>query len=529
MSVGHSPIRVRDAEGYAKDAHRWWVLGVVAVGSLMSILDSTVVNIALPKLMAVFSVDLQGAQWVLTSYLLALAMVIPLTGYLDETFGGKRVYMITLTLFTVASALCGIAWSMTVLILFRVLQGLGGGLIQPLGMSMVLREFPPEERGTALSFIGLPLMLGPALGPTLGGYLVQYVDWRLIFYINVPIGIFAVSAASRVLHPSPTDTAQKLDVWGVVLAGIGSAALLLGIDNGPTDGWGSPGVVGELALGVICLVVFVAVELLSDQPLLELRLFRSVQFSTAVFTTLIVQIGLFGATFLLPLFLQNLRGLGAMETGMLLIPQSIAVALIMPISGRIFDRFGPQVVLVPGIALLTFATYLFGHLGLNTSNGDIIENLLLRGVGMGLAMMPATTCAMNAAPRHLLPRATALTNALQRIAGSFGTAIMATVLTSRQNYQFAMIAQTVTPNNPSVQHTLGLIQSYAHTLGYGATQAQQLGVLLLYQQVLTMASVRSFDDTFLVATAICVPAIIAALFVRNSTRRPQAAEPIIME
>lgn len=511
------PARIRDEAGYALDSHRWWVLGVVATGSLMSILDSTVVNIALPKLMAVFSTDIHGVQWVLTSYLLALAMVIPLTGYLDETFGGKRVYMITLTLFTTASALCGFSWSLGALIFFRVLQGLGGGLIQPLGMSMVLREFPPEERGTALSFIGLPLMLGPALGPTFGGFLVQYVDWRLIFYINVPIGIFAVIAASRVLHASPTDRNQKLDPWGIALAGIGSAALLLGLDNGPTDGWGSTEVVSELVIGMVCLALFVIVELATDQPLLELRLFRSGQFSTAVFTTLIVQIGLFGATFLLPVFLQNLRGLGAMETGMLLIPQSIAVALIMPISGRIFDRFGPRVVLVPGITLLTFATYLFSNLSLNTSNLSIMENLVIRGIGMGLAMMPATTCAMNAAPRHLLPRATALTNALQRIAGSFGTAIMATELTTRQNYQFAVMAQTVSWYNPAVQTTLGTVQYYAHALGYSVAQAHQLGVLVLYQQVALNAAVRSFDDTFLFATAVCVPAIIAALFVRNST------------
>src|SRR4051794_775907 len=184
----------------AADNHKWWVLGIVVLGSFMSILDSTVVNIALPKLISVFSTDIHGAQWVLTSYLLALAVVIPMTGYLQETFGGKRVYMITLTLFTIASILCGFAWSLNVMIFFRVLQGLGGGLIMPLGMSLLLREFRTEERGTALGIFGIPLMLGPAIGPTLGGYLVQYVDWRFIFFINIPIGIFAVFAASRVLR-----------------------------------------------------------------------------------------------------------------------------------------------------------------------------------------------------------------------------------------------------------------------------------------------------------------------------------------
>ena len=519
--------RRRDAAGYAADNHKWWVLGVIVIGSFMSILDSTVVNIALPKLMAVYSTDVHGAQWVLTSYLLALAIVIPLTGFVDETFGGKRVYMITLTLFTAASALCGLSWSLGILIFFRVLQGLGGGLIQPLGMSLLLREFRPEERGTALGFYGIPIMLAPAFGPTVGGYLVEYVDWRFIFYINVPIGILAVVAASRILHEAPLRRNQKLDLWGIALVGLGSAALLLGIDNGPADGWGSTTVIAELIVGVLCLAAFVVVELVVEQPLLELRLFRTANFSTAIFVTLVVQVGLFGATFLLPVFLQNLRGLGAMETGMLLIPQAFTVALVMPISGRIFDRFGPTVVLVPGAVLLTYATYLFANLSLETTNVKIIEVLMIRGVGMGLAMMPATTAAMNAVPRNLIPRATALANALQRIAVSFGTAIMATVLTTRQTYQFAVLSQTITSFSPGVQTAMAHARAMlaAHHLPEAA--AHQVGSLLLYQVVATSAAVRAFDDTFYFAAVVCIPAILAAFLVRNTKTSRGGGRPMV--
>lgn len=529
MSAVARPLG-RDVAGYATDSHRWWVLGVVVMGSFMSILDSTVVNIALPKLMAVFATDVHGAQWVLTSYLLALAVVIPLTGYLDETFGGKKMYMLTLALFTAASALCGLSWSLNVMIFFRVLQGLGGGLIQPLGMSILLREFRPEERGTALGVYGIPLMLAPAIGPTLGGYLVQFVDWRFIFYINVPIGILAVIAASRVLHEAATRHDQKLDLWGIALVGLGSAALLLGIGNGPADGWGSPAVVLEIIIGVVALVAFVVVELSVEQPLLQLRLLKSFTFSMALSITLIVQIGLFGATFLLPLFLQNLRGLGAMETGLLLIPQALTVALIMPISGRLFDRFGPRVLLVPGMALLAYATYRFHTLSLDTSNGEIIADLMIRGVGMGMAMMPATTAAMNAVPRSLIPRATALTNALQRISGSFGTAIMATILTARQTYQFAQTAQTVTPANPMVQFALGRVHAWAALQHLPGTAADQLGLQLLYQQVALTAAVKSFDDTFLVAAVICVPAAFIAFFIGNPAKKTSGrGATIVME
>jgi len=515
----HAGTLSRDAAGYSTDSHRWMVLSVVVMGSFMSILDSTVVNIALPKLISVFSTDVHGAQWVLTSYLLALAVVIPLTGFLDETFGGKRMYMITLTLFTFASALCGLSWSLSSMIGFRVFQGLGGGLIQPLGMSLLLQEFRPEERGTALGIYGIPLMLAPAIGPTLGGYFVQYLDWRFIFYINVPVGIAAVIASSRILRQGPLHKGRLLDYRGIALVGVGSASLLLGIDNGPTDGWTSMVVLGEMIVGVICLVSFVFAELRHSQPLLELRLFKSFTFTSALFVTLIVQIALFGATFLLPVFLQDLRGLGAMDTGLLLIPQSLVVAVVMPISGRLYDRIGPRLLLVPGLSLLTYASYQFATLSLDTPNIRIIEILMLRGVGMGLVMMPATTTAMNAVPRHLIPRASALTNAMQRISGSFGTAIMATVLTTRQTYQFAMAAQTMTPANPTVQMVMSQAQAYFSLHQIPAYLGHQLTVLLLYQQVATIAAVRSFDDTFFVAAILCIPAVIAAFFVRPTAIR----------
>jgi EmrB/QacA subfamily drug resistance transporter len=373
-------------------------------------------------------------------------------------------------------------------------------------------------------------MMGPAIGPTLGGYLVQYVDWRFIFYINVPIGIIAVFAASRVLRDTARSARQKLDIWGVALVGIGSASLLLGIDNGPADGWGSASVLTEIALGLILLAAFIYVELTIEQPLLELRLFRSFTFSAAVFVTLVVQVGLFGAVFLLPLFLQNLRGMGAMETGMMLIPQALTVAAIMPLSGRIYDRFGPRLVLIPGMALLAYSTYRFHTLDIGTSNLEIIGTLMLRGVGMGLGMMPATTTAMNAVPRHQIPRATALTNALQRISGSFGTAIMATVLTTRQTYQFAVASQTVTPLSPGVQAVLAHARMMPEFQNLPASAIQQLSFYMIYGTLQQVAAVRAIDDTFYVAALICVPAIFAALVMRNvKAQSGPGPRPIIAE
>ncbi len=504
-------------------AHKWLTLCVMVMGTFMTYLDATVMNITIPKLMAVFSADVHQAQWVLTSYLLALATVIPATGYLADRFGNKRMYIVTLTLFTVGSFFCGASWSIGSLIAFRILQGLGGGMIQPLGMAILYRTFDPTERGRAMGWYGIATMAGPALGPTFGGYLVEYVSWRLIFYINLPVGMAAILAATALLQETPRKEGLKLDLLGLVLASAGSSLTLLGFVNGPVDGWTDTYVTLELAAGLALLGIFVIVELTTDQPLLELRLFKNVYFTNAMFVGMMLALSLFGSTFLVPLFLENERGLGPLEAGLILLPQSLAMAFTLPLSGRLFDRLGPRPVILPGMFLLLAATYSLVGLSLETTNRAITAALIVRGIGMGLVWMPATTAAMNSVPLNLIPRATSLADAMQRISSSFGTALMVSVLQLRHEYHYARLAQNVTASSLPVRQLLDQVKLAALQHGLGTAQATKTAMATLAAQVHQQATILSFDDAFFLVTVLGLPGLLAAAFIRDVRRSRQAA------
>src|SRR6266568_2051508 len=269
-----------DEAGSSGIPYKWWVVAAVVFGIFMSILDATVVNIALAKLQAVFGADLNQIQWVFTAYLLSLAVSVPLAGYLADRFGIKRVYLIALVLFTGGSMLCGLSWSTESIIFFRILQGLGGGALMPLAQAMIFSAFPPQERGMASATLGIPALLAPALGPTLGGYIVQYGDWRLIFYLNVPIGIIGFIMALFLLRERRSPNPGRFDLPGFVLSTIGFATLLYGISDASTDGWTSGKVIAFIAVGIISLIGFALVELRSESPLLDIRLFKDWNFTS---------------------------------------------------------------------------------------------------------------------------------------------------------------------------------------------------------------------------------------------------------
>src|ERR1700704_85797 len=291
-------------------AYKWVVAGVVIFGIFMSVLDSTIVNIAIPRLQSVFGASLSSVQWVLTGYTLAQGVATPLTAFLSDRFGIKRFYVIALVAFTVGSALCGFALSLPMLIVFRILQGVGGAALSPLAITLLYREFPPEERGMAMGLLGVPILLAPALGPTLGGYIITFASWQLIFYINLPIGILGIILGILFLHESERSRRTRFDLAGFLLSTIGLALLLYGLSDASTDGWGSSKVLGCLIGGVLLLTIFVFVELdlakHEKQPLLDLRVFNSRIFSTSMFASLLVIFALYGGLFLVPVYLQEL-------------------------------------------------------------------------------------------------------------------------------------------------------------------------------------------------------------------------------
>lgn len=402
----------------------------IILGTFMVILDTTAVNVSLPTLVQQFGSNIQTLQWVLTGYTLAQAAVIPLAGWLSDRFGSKRVFLTAVAMFTIGSLLCATSQSAGMLIAFRILQGLGGGFVMPVGMAYTYRLSPPDKRGMVMGTLGVPILLAPAIGPTLAGWLVQYADWRWIFLINLPVGIAALLIGARRLPTVGTRDAGALDLPGIILGPLAFAAISYGVNEGSVS-WSSANTIGGLVVGVLALLGFIAVELRSEQPLLELRVFRSVDFCLAIVAQWVGTIALFGGVFLVPLFLQRVRGYGAFDTGLTLMAQALAAAVFMPIGGRLFDRIGARPLVVVGLTIVGIATFLLTRIGGTTRGWDLVVPLAMRGAGMSLMMMSLNTHLINAAPRNLVSRVTSLTNALQNVVNSLAIATLSTVLATR--------------------------------------------------------------------------------------------------
>jgi EmrB/QacA subfamily drug resistance transporter len=415
----------------------------LVIGTFKVILDNTVVNVALPTVGRVNASDLNLLQWVISAYLLAQAAVIPLSGWLSDRFGAKRIYLISLVLFTTGSALCGLAPTAEALVATRVLQGLGGGMLMPIGMAVLYRLTPPERLGTVFGLFGLPLMVAPALGPVLSGYLLEFADWRLIFLINVPIGIIALLVAQRALPAIQAGRAAgKLDLPGIVLGPLAFASLSFGISESIAAGWTALPTLGGIAIGLLALLLFIWRELATKDPVLELRVFARRDFALAIVTQWAAIGTLFGTFFLVPLFLQQVRGYGSLETGLFMLPQAIASAIFMQIGGRAFDRVGARWPVLFGLALIAASMWLMSRLTGTTTGWDLWLALSLSGAGMGSMMMPLSSHLLNSAPRELIGRVTSLQAALQNVVASLAIATFATVLQSRLPVHIAEVTAT---------------------------------------------------------------------------------------
>jgi EmrB/QacA subfamily drug resistance transporter len=406
---------------------------VVIVGAVMSILDTTIVNVALQTLSEELHAPLSTIQWVSTGYLLALATAIPITGWAAERFGPKRVWMTAVTGFTVASALCGLAWSADSLIAFRVLQGLAGGMIMPIGMITLAQAAGPDRMGRVMSVIGVPMLLAPVVGPVLGGLIVQDLSWRWIFYVNLPVGVLGLVLAARLM---PSARAQgkeeggsKLDRRGLLLLSPGVALLVYGLSEIASRAALDALHAGlPLGAGLLLIVLFAIHAWRREFPLVDVRLLRVVGFGAAAMTVFLVGAALFGGMLLLPLYYQVARGLSPLQAGLLVAPQGLGAALAMHYSGRMADRVGGGPVVVVGLLVLALGTLPFTQVGTDTAYWLLGVSLAVRGVGLGFTMMPAMASAYAVLRRQEVPRATPMLNVLQRVGGSLGVAVLAVVL-----------------------------------------------------------------------------------------------------
>jgi EmrB/QacA subfamily drug resistance transporter len=403
---------------------------VVVIGTIMAILDATIVNVAIPTLGSDFHTSISTIQWVMTGYLLAFASVIPLTGWASDRFGTRRVWIAALVVFVAGSALAGAAWSIGSLIAFRVLQGFGGGLLMPVGQTILAQAAGPQRIGRVMSVIGVPMLLAPIFGPVIGGAIVDQISWRWIFFVNLPIGVFAVLLALRQLPATAPRPGRRLDLLGLALLSPGLAILVYGMSEaGAAGGFGTSRTLAGVALGIALLAAFaVHAWRRGADALLDIRLFTQRGFAAAAGTNLLVGIALFGALILLPLYYQIVRGESPLATGLLLVPQGLGAALAMPIAGRLTDEIGARVVIPVGIVLALVGTAAYTQVGADTPYWLLAGALFVIGLGLGSTIMPSMAVAYQAVPREAVAQATSAINVIQRIAGSVGTALLAVIL-----------------------------------------------------------------------------------------------------
>ncbi|MEL7568249.1 MAG: DHA2 family efflux MFS transporter permease subunit [Dehalobacterium sp.] len=494
---------------------KWLSLLVIVVGTFMAALDSSIVNIAVVKMMSVYGVSLDEIKWVLTAYTLTLGAIVPLTGYLGEVFGCKRIFLFALTTFTIGSFLCGFAWSSTAMIIFRVIQAIGGGMIMPVGMTIVMQLFPPEERGTALGFWGIAAMAAPAIGPTLGGYIIENLDWRLIFYVNVPIGILGVIIGGILLRETPRKPFAGFDYLGLISSTLGIVSLLYVLGEGSAIDWGNIKNPLLIAVGCFSLLLFVVNELTHPDPLLELRIFKNFDFSLSQIILNILVFALMGGMYLIPLFLQNLKGYTAMETGMILFPSAIATGLMMPIGGKLFDKMGAKILVLVGLVVLAISSYALAFINLEMSRSAITLILTVRGLGMGLVIMPITTMGMNAVPQNLAGKASALNNTLKQVVGALSVTMMTMMLQSRLNLNYSRLSEQVTPFNPAAGGIIGQMQYLYLQNGYASDEANGVTIYSITGLVQKQAYVDAIDYVLAFTACTVLAAIVLVLFIRS--------------
>jgi DHA2 family multidrug resistance protein len=512
------------------ETYRWLVLTSVMVGTFMAVLDSTIVNVALAKLMATFGVSVDRVEWIMTAYLLIFAVTLPSSSWLADTWGYKPTFILGLFLFTFGSFLSSLSWSIGTLIAFRVVQGAGAGLLLPVGMAILTREFPPEKRGIALGFWSVAASASVALGPTAGGYLIEHFSWHTIFDINIPIGIMGMTACLIILRNYKSPHVRFFDLVGFLSLAAFLTCLLLALASGNsawnTGGWTSTYILVNFAISFAGLAIFLITEFSIQHPLIDLRIFRSFNFSISNAVFFIFGLGMFGSTFLLPIYLQNSLGYTPLQAGLVFLPMGIILGMTAPLAGMFSDKFNPKIPAVIGLALMAFTLYQYSFLSFLSEKPQIMLPLYLRGIAMGLIMSPLVTIAISEITHEKMAQASGLINVIRQIGGSFGVALFGTLLTQRTIFHSAVYGQQLSAYSDSFKQTILKLQNFA-TQATGGNYSESLSKAkaLIYTFVQNQAFIRAVDDVFLISSVIVLFSVFPIFFIRirkgNMLRRKE--------
>ena len=486
--------------------------------TLIEIVDTSVVNVALGHIRGSLSAGIDESTWTITSYLVSNAIIIPMTGWLSRVFGRKRYLIFSITLFTVSSFLCGSAWNLRSLIFFRVLQGIGGGALQPLSQSILLETFPPYQHGMAMAIFGVGIMFGPIIGPLLGGWITDNWSWHWIFYINIPIGIISILMAMFFIIDPPymKRVKMKIDYWGLALLAIGLGCLQIVLDKGEREDWFASGFIVTLSIiSAVSLVLFIIVEIFAEHPVVNIRVFKNISFSTGSIVMFFGFFNLFACIVLLPIYLQTLMGYTATLAGWVLGPGGIATMVALIITGRLITRMNPKILLSAGIIVCAYATYLMSQFNLNADFYTVSWPRIVLGIGMGFFFVPLTTLTMSGIRKEDMGNATAVYNLLRNLGGSFGVAFVTTILSQRSQFHQFRLVEHLTPFERNYQVATNSISEIMYYKGFPESLSDHASLLAIYKELSRQASMMSFNDAFYLTSIIMVCILPIVLLMRK--------------
>ncbi len=507
---------------------------VLLLGAFVTILNQTLLNVAIPHLMTAFNENADTIQWLSTAYMLTNGVLIPLSAYLIGTFTTRQLFISSMVSFTVGSFICSIAPTFSVLLIGRIIQAVGTGVIMPLLMTVALNLFPPETRGRSMGVIGIAMIFAPALGPTISGWIVEDYSWRLLFWIVIPIAVIDIVLAVFYLRNATDRTSPRADWLGLVTSVVGFGALLYGFSKAGSKGWHDSEVVTSLLVGVVFLILFILREVTAKEPLLRLEVFRYPMFTLSTIVSCVVNMAMFGAMILLPIYIQNIRGYTPLEAGLLLMPGSILIGIMSPVAGALFDRIGPRPLVLFGLAVTIVTTWEFANLTDSTTYGHVMWLYTLRMFGMSFIMMTVMTAGLNQLPRALNSHGTAAANTARTVAASLGTAIMVSIMSTRASYHLAQYGNTVSLANPNlVQTVTQLSHALAFKLGVPLQTGHAATIQLLYGLANVQATIQGINDSFLFSVVLCGIAFVLSFFLRRvlppDRQRPPRQVPQLPE
>ncbi|WHX98344.1 DHA2 family efflux MFS transporter permease subunit [Neobacillus sp. DY30] len=481
------------------------IISILMIGAFIAFLNNTLLNIALPSIMTDLEVDASTVQWLTTGFMLVNGVLIPTTAFLIQKYSVRYLFLVAMGLFTAGTILAGVAHVFPVLLAGRMTQAAGSAIMMPLLMNVMLVSFPIEKRGAAMGIFGLILMGAPAIGPTLSGWLIEHYDWRMLFHFVTPIAIIILLIGFFLLKDKKEKVDIRLDFFSVFLSSIGFGGLLYGFSSAGKQGWDSPQVYMTIAIGAISLLVFILRQLKQERPMLNFKIFKYPMFALSSAISMVVTMAMFSGMLLLPIYVQTLRGISPMDAGLMMLPGAICMAVMSPITGKLFDKFGGRVLAVIGLSITVITSYLFSQLTFETTYLHLILLYTVRMIGMSMVMMPVSTNGLNQLPARFYPHGTAMNNTLQQVSGAIGTALLVTIMSNRAESKGKELGEAAMANLTE--------------------QPTQEALAQMKQQIMMTATLDGINFAFFVSVFIAAVALILAFFMK----RVKQAEDTIEE